>query len=290
MEEILRYDRRGFIPSPATTTLREYLVESRAKERLFADVREEVRRKFSRLEGELYEPPSYLKKEFYQVTATQAAWPGIKFSWRGYSAFVRSAFLKWKNLAEVALFPTLLLPRLWSAGTIVKFEKYGQKLWIPILSPSQHEWAYFHELAHVLKRQFQPYGWLSEEMTCDGIGMRVFGVELTRLGGRPLAFARSFSWMYGLNTPAVIASTFCPYLLPASLGAVLTLTLARGYAAVRKFRKFVRKCEAERLNPYYLALRSRLGEYDLGRPIREQLARAKGLRWEIMRLRMEADV
>ncbi|RLI98822.1 MAG: hypothetical protein DRP00_01050 [Candidatus Aenigmatarchaeota archaeon] len=81
MEEVIRYDRMGFIPSKNLKSFEDYKQESREKLSFLLKIKENpgkvLHEKYGKkLRVELYEPPRWLEHNFKEVTFTNT-WPGI---------------------------------------------------------------------------------------------------------------------------------------------------------------------------------------------------------------------
>ena len=153
------------------------------------------------------------------------------------------------------------------------------------LSYSTEE-KYVHELVHSIKSQFSLS--LLDEVYAFKIQNRVNDTNEFSALKTGVIYGTSYM-ILGYNTPLFAASCLLSPLFLCAPLSIVPLTAYCFYKTNKKFEKFVKKCKSEKLNPYYLLLRSDLSEYELNRPIRDQLKTKKGLRWDIIRLRMERD-
>lgn len=290
MEEVIRYDRRGFVPSRYVESLEEYKQESREKEYFLARLREDPKKLFyekfgKELEVKLYEPPSQLKNEFKETALTDT-WPGIITTSSELGKITVRRYSKSLLVAGI-MFPGLLLNCFSSAGRSVDLK---EKIGTPIFTEKDYssislEGKYTHELVHSIRSQFA--------LSLDEVEAFKFQDKINHTNnfsaiGVGALYGCGYIIAFGYNTPLLALSYRYPPLLIAPIG-ILPVTTFYFHKRSKKMDKFVERCEGESLNPYYLLLRSNLKEYKLNIPISEQIEKKEGVRWDIMKLRMKDD-
>ena len=291
MEKIIYYDKLGFIPSENLKIPEDYLEESKKKYELLMELENsDILRSEEGVEVRVYKPNLQLQKEFYRKTLTKT-WPGIIVKKPHFHKFSLKNLVRHKSLLLKSLIFPLSFADLFSAeGTIGRMRKKDIELHVPLLlTPSSidKDFCYLHELIHSIKFQHNS----SDELVPYRIPGDLLGINTFN----HIYHSEWFSYAkLGLNTPLLTLSFLFPLTSPFYIPSLCSFSVIGGYIRARrkfkKFDRFVEKCEKEGLNPYYLLLRSDLSEYDLSKDIYEQLKKKKGLRWEIIRVRLENDL
>jgi hypothetical protein len=291
MEEIIRYDRMGFIPSRYVETLDDYKQESREKLFFLLKIKDSPEKvlyeKFGkRLKVELYEPPNWLKDDFKEVTLTDT-WPGV-ITTNSELGKITTKYAKNALIIFSPLFPFLLFDVLFGAeGRALDF---GEKISIPIITYEENNYSieekYTHELIHGVRDQFTSK---PGEFYAYKVQDKINNAKKFSALKDGVDYGLIYTMTFGFNTPLIAASCLLsPLLLFTALG-IIPITAYSFHRTDKKFEKFIRKCENEKLNPYYLILRSDLKEYKMNKSITEQLKEKNGLRWDIIRLRVGKD-
>jgi hypothetical protein len=288
MDKIIGYDRKGFVPSEGIKTLEEYVQESKQKESFLSELRDNLDQVLYEKLGEefnakLYEPPKWVRERFEEITATEI-WPGIITTELGAITIkaYKKGIIKWSFL-----FPLLFFKLLTPAGKSICLR---EKINVPTIEryafDASKKELYIHELTHAMRDQFTKK--IFDEISAFKFQDKINNTHTFSSIEWGLEYGFGYS-VLGYNTPLLVASVlFNPLLLCAPFG-IVPVTACYFYKEAKKFDKFIDRCEQEGLNPWYLLLRSDVHEYKLDERISEQLEKKEGLRFEIMRMRIEDD-
>ncbi len=305
LQDILWYDRQGFVPSTDKMSLEEYVSESEAKLKLRQEFERDPSRFVSKhigkdVQGELLLADEKTSKKFRDMFETEP-FPGILCSPEVY-----------KQIPQHHSFISALSSLRKSNGTVLWFNHGGTGLSIPIVRTMKrneelsdkmdYSSVLGHEMVHAVRYQVfrnrMIFQRTSTEETVAYLFQEIFlGDTLSTY----MQEARLFPMMYEILTrlphygiaTGILATT---YVLSASPGkgidAFLT-TLASSIAVFAcstglahyggmQAASFFNRCAQEGINPGYVYLRSSPGEFSSKKPIAEQLATSEKTRFQIM--------
>lgn len=295
-EDLVLYDRKGFVPSRDVRTVDEYLRESERKLRKLRDFEEDPHG-FVAQNGcieddfQIVRPSDDYERRFYERFQTDPL-PGIYANPDVYKRIVLSQHPIGKILGYLA-------GRM-GGGTILRFGNQPN-LYIPIVCKdksidNEGEVSKFlcHETVHCIRQQRRGDGFINHLLDAARYGP----TEEFIAGYHP--FYHPFSkelrpFVYPLiKHPSLQTAIIAPFLIypiivdPMGLGGVeYALILGSWLVHGSQTYSFFKRCEKEGLNPDYLFLRSNPSEYSRKESIRDQLYRGKNLGFDIMAHRLD---
>ena len=302
MSDVVEYDKMGFVPSVKVETLDGYLRESEMKQELMEKsetspesyVGGECRVK--RLQGNALE---HFCNRFKTNPFPTVFVPRDVLRKKKKSSFGNKSFLR-------------------TDGTIFYLEE-GLRLRVPIVAndtssyeDSLEEFCIMHESLHSIRDQWRTKLFYREGMVEEAMAYLVHtSPEFTR--DRLVKFGMKYSsgetlasipfCLMGGGVGLINSLSNGVYFDQGLLsgicvggGSVLTFGLAVlcfNYAALVprliKGKKLIQKGLDEKVSMSYLFLRSNFHEFNLEQSLEEQIARKKGVRWDVMRIRCGID-
>jgi hypothetical protein len=308
--EIVQYDKQGFIPSRDVKDIAGYLRESERKDNLLRSLKDNSQ--------------SVLMGNYRVAVLTSENLDAFirKFDTQPFPVIVaekkdfKEIYCADSPRSEFSYYGTLGS----TAGSTIRPDK-SLNLVIPIISTSisEHEQVMAHENVHALREQ-----WGSSDAGIVAI-MRsrledvVQGVVQNMVLEEAMAYvahqpadttAKDFVRTCAVYTtiyPLFFAPLLAPVLYPfymvskdnhflgehtamklvflAPVLADAALNLAVLPSAI-KAKKLMEKGKTENINPHYLFLRTNPNEFILKKPLEEQIAGKKGVRWDVIRARL----
>lgn len=321
-EHLIELDRIGIFPQ----TMEDLLILLGLIKNPYEEIMEKIRNKAEKILEKItgHEIPVKIytehEDEFYSVFGTKP-FPTLEIEEK-YKSSVKLPIPTYTFL----LFPFcyFIYKNIRVGGRLIPFEleksynviisgittlrlKGKKKIDIPVIFSKKNEdknlkkFKAIHENVHAIRREWRvdSLNFLKEEL----YGFSYIPKKLSELRPRKIkswkmgcvggVYGLLYGIGLGLNTPYLLALAYSLYPLglvyPIVAGATLGMAYSKYY--FRKIKKFVKKCEEENINPYYLMLRSNIEEFNLKKSIRKQIERkAKHkLRFKIIELRLKRD-
>lgn len=305
-QDLLFYDRQGFVPSDDRLTLEGYVRESAGKlalrQRFEEDPSGFVSRQIGReVEGELLRADEETSRRFRETFVTEP-FPGFSCLLSVYKD-VRRHHSPLSRITHLAA-----LSSGGSSGTILRFTEGRTELPLPILKRSKISDTELssnlgHETIHTVREQVFRSRGMYRGLGVEEVVAHLWQIEedneqllylLQKLCGRFSLNYYLFSKtpLYGIvlgTAAAVVVGTAPPgeglNLLLASLagGAVpYSISLGLTYRHALQTASFFKQCASEGITPGYVYLRSSPGEFSSNKTIQEQLATSENIRFQIM--------
>lgn len=283
--DLIFYDQKGILPSPKAKTIDDFLSEADHKYRLLEQFKSNPH---SLVEGD-YSLEALDETNHYFFVQ--------KFMTEPFPALV-SGRETFKRLYSSDSFPKKLL---YSRNILGSFFYLDRKkpFSVPIIvlqdKIEDRQEAVAHENIHVARSQWNTFyskikaGILEEAMAYTSHNLPE---ETTK---KILPFGISYSLVESFSPLTLLAMGILGYTLFGPKGIlygatfeIFTSLLASGTLSlpILKTKNLMEKCQDEKINPHYLLLRSNPFEFTLRKPIEEQIAQKEGVKWDIIRTRL----
>jgi hypothetical protein len=305
-QDIIFFDKKGFIPSRDTMTIDDYLRESETKlailERVARDPRQVVVEQYhldTSVRAIKVNPET--AQRFYDRFHTEP-YVGIVASPEEYARILAKRDGKNPTVVEKVILLQEIL------GKPLHLEEQKIRLWVPFVNETQKslqldlESTACHETVHCVINQFsEKNSWIqAEEAIAYGFKdnfsytyafrmipiLRAYDVFVpiaaisVLIGGLFAVESCSHDPVYAINRFAYGATS--------SFSSLGLYYYAYALYECERTRRFFKRCEQQGINPYYVFLRSLPDEFSSKTPIMGQLEKAKdNLRFQIMYQRLQ---
>jgi hypothetical protein len=311
-QDIIYFDRRGFVASLTCKTMDNYLKEAEAKANLlrrFEDHPEQVMQENGFRHDFQVAIASYeFNEQFFQKTMTSTL-PGIVTSTQTYESMGKSTKTSGgtiKSVCDESTGVSTWLPIFWNDGSLTKTDiseilthetihcirnqggliKYLGSEEVMAYHCSTKSSKSIDELA-ASKKVFMTHGegdYLRDLREYRaGLAGFLFSICTVLASAEYLAI-RAVTLEDGPLLGNLFAAPLVTLIFPA---LDYHLTLYKESREGKRVAELIKRCDSEGLNPFYVYLRSNPREFSSRKPIRDQIAKSKNPRFQVMATRLE---